>query len=147
MRKSFLLAAILLSAACLFGCGSKTAESTIPTLDHTLYSREGDKIVFFEGEEPETVSGTIDSFNNVWFKIDNGNLYIAFDEGDYYKTKITGIDGMFIEERDVDNGIVADLYLFNGKRIKYKLSFYTEGYAPFTLEDMEKGFGKLTLVK
>ena len=142
-----LITAVAIIGASLCGCSSGSTGPTIPTIDQTVKSRNGDKVVFFEGEDEEEISSSMDSFNNVWFKIENGEVFLAFDDGQYYRTTFTGIDGMFIDERSVDNGIVGDLYLFRGNRILYKISLYAEGYAPFSLEDMEKGFGKLTKVK
>ena len=142
---------MLITTVAIFGtslCGcSGSGTPTMPTIDQTVKSRNGDKVVFFEGEKEEEISTSMESFNNVWFKIENGELFLAFEEGDYYRTTFTGIDGMFIDERSVDDGIVGDLYLFRGNRILYKISLYAAGYSPFTLEDMEKGFGKLTKVK
>ena len=69
MKRVILLTALMLSAVSLFGCGSNTPESTIPTLDQTVKSRNGDKVLFFEGEDEETINPSMDNFNNVWFKI------------------------------------------------------------------------------
>ena len=148
MKKILLLILIVtLSYASVCACSSKTPENTIPTLNQTVKSRNGDKVLFFEGEEEETISGSMDSFNNIIFKIDNGVLYVALEDGQLYKTTFTSIDGIFVDDRSVDNGIVGDLYVFRGNRILYKISFYSEGYLPFTKEDLDKGFGKLTPVK
>ena len=127
MKRVILLTALMLSAVSLFGCGSNTPESTIPTLDQTVKSRNGDKVLFFEGEDEETINPSMDNFNNVWFKIENGELFVALeDDGIYYRTTMTSVDG---------------------NRILYKISLYSEGYAPFSKEDLEKGFGKLTKAK
>ncbi len=148
MKRVILLTALMLSAACLFGCGVKTPETTIPTIDQTVKSRNGDKVLFFEGEDVETISPSMDNFNNVWLKIENGELFVALeDDGIYYRTTMTSVDGIFVDERSVDNGIVGDVYIFRGNRILYKISLYSEGYAPFTKEDLEKGFGTLRKAK
>lgn len=148
MKRLVLLTALLLSSVCLFGCGSKTPESTIPTLNQTVKSRNGDRVLFFEGEDEETINTSMDNFNNVWFKIDNGQLFVALEEdGKYYRTAISSIDGIFVDERSADQGIIGDVYIFRGNRILYKISLYSEGYAPFSKADLEKGFGKLTEVK
>ena len=139
---------ISIVGASLCGCSSGSSDPTLPTLDQTVRSRNGDKVIFFEGEEEETINPSMDNFNNVWFKIENGTLYVALDDdGQYYRTTMTGVDGIMVDERSVDNGIVGDLYVFRGNRILYKISLYSEGYAPFTKEDLDKGFGKLTKVK
>ena len=148
--KKFVLLISLVSVigASLCGCSSNTPESTLPTLNQTVKSREGDKVVFFEGEDPEEINPSMDNFNNIWFKIENGTLYVALDEdGQYYRTTMTGVDGIFVDERSADNGIIGDLYVFRGNRILYKISLYSEAYAPFTKADLDKGFGKLTKVK
>ena len=149
LKKILLLtAAVSVFGASLCGCSSNTPESTIPTIDQTVKSRNGDKVVFFDGEDEEIISPSMDNFNNVWFKIENGDLFVALDEeGVYYRTTITAVDGIFVDERSVDNGIVGDLYVFRGNRILYKISLYSEGYSPFTKADLEKGFGKLTKAK
>ena len=149
MKKILLLISIVtLFGASLCGCSSNTAESTIPTIDQTVKSRNGDRVLFFEGEEEEIINTSMDNFNNIWFKIENGQLYVALeDDGIYYRTTISSIDGLFVDERSADNGIIGDLYIFRGNRILYKISFYSEGYAPFTKEDLDRGFGKLTKVK
>lgn len=139
---------ISLFGASLCGCSSNVSESTLPTLNQTVKSREGNQVVFFEGEEPETINPSMDNFNNVWFKIENGTLYVALeDDGQYYMTTMTGVDGILVDERSQDNGIIGDLYVFRGNRILYKISLYSEAYAPFTKADLDKGFGKLTKVK
>ena len=149
MKKILLFISIVeLLGESVYGCSSNTTESTLPTLNQTVKSRNGDKVVFFEGEEEETINPSMDNFNNVWFKIDNGTLYVALDDdGQYYRTTMTGVDGIFVDERSADDGIIGDLYVFRGNRILYKISLYSAGYSPFTKEDLDKGFGKLTKVK
>ena len=149
MKKILLLISIVtLIGASLCGCSSNTPESTIPTIDQTVKSRNGDRVLFFEGEEEEIINTSMDNFNNIWFKIENGELFVALeDDGIYYRTTISGVDGIFVDERSADNGIIGDLYIFRGNRILYKISLYAEGYSPFTKEDLDKGFGKLTKVK
>jgi len=141
------ISALFVIAAGLCGCSSNTNGPTIPTINQTVKSREGDKVVFFEGEEEETISPVMESFNNMYFKISNGQLYVALDDGDYYETTISGIDGLFVDTRSEDEAVVGDLYIFRGNRILYKITFYSGGYEPFLKEDLEKAFGKLTPVK
>ena len=149
MKKILLfISLVTLLFTVLCGCSSKTPENTIPTIDQTVKSRNGDKVLFFDGEEEETICTTMDSFNNIYFKLENGTLYVALEEdGQYYRTTFSGIDGFFIDVRNADEGFFGDLYVFRGKRIMYKITFYTEGYEPFKKEDLDKGFGKLTPVK
>lgn len=148
MRKRIVLPVLFMLSACIMGgCNSGTPDTTIPTINNTLYSREGDKVIFFEGGETEEINTSMEAFNNVIFKIENGRFFVAFEDGTQYRTNITSVDGMMLDERSADDGIICDLYIFRGKRILYKISLYAVGYAPFTFEDMEKGFGTLKEVK
>lgn len=148
MRKSKVPVVLFLLSACfLCGCSTGEPENTIPTINNTLYSREGDKVIFFEGGETEEINTSMEAFNNVYFKIENGQFFVAFEDGSLYRTNISSVDGMMLDERSADDGIICDVYIFRGKRILYKISLYAVGYAPFTFEDMEKGFGTLKEVK
>lgn len=131
----------------LCGCSSDSSEPSIPTLNQTVKSRNGDKVIFFEGEEEETISPVMESFNNMYFKISNGRLYVALEDGEFYSTAFSGIDGLFVDQRSEGEAVVGDLYIFRGNRILYKITFYSGGYEPFIKEDLEKAFGKITPVK
>ena len=148
MKKILLLISIMMIfTATVCGCSSNTSESTMPTLDQTVKSRDGDKVVFFEGEKEETISPSMETFNNIYFRISNGDLLVALDDGQYYRTTISGVDGLFVDVRSEDQAVVGDLYIFRGNRILYKITFYSGGYEPFLKEDLETAFGKLTPVK
>ena len=143
-RRLLLISIVTLLCTTVCGCSSNTSETTMPTLNQTVKSRNGDKVVFFEGEKEETISPVMDTFNNMYFRISNGELYVALDDGQYYRTTISGVDGLFVDVRSEDEAVVGDLYIFRGNRILYKITFYSGGYEPFLKEDLEKAFGKLT---
>ena len=149
MKKTLLFVLLtLILGTSLCGCSSDSSEPSIPTLDQTVHSRNGDKAVFFEGDQEVQLNTSIESFINIYFKITNGELYVALEEdGKFYRTAIRSVDGLFVDIKTEEAAVTGDLYIFRGNRILYKITFVSEYYEPFRKEDLEKAFGKLTEIK
>jgi hypothetical protein len=142
-KELFLIAFLILTGACLCACSSKAEETVPPTISQTVYSRDGNSVVIYQGGNTETVSSSMEKIHTAWIKIQDGVLFISLDDGEEYRTAIEGVDGLKYFEINSRYGDGGNLYVFSGNRILYKIKLIPAGSKPFTKKDMEKAFGRL----
>ena len=147
MKKKLLIAVLILTGTVLCACSSKAQETVPPTISQTVYNRDGNSVVIYQGGNTETVSSSMEKIHTAWIRIREGVLYISLDDGKEYRTAIEGVDGLKYFEVNSQYGDGGNLYVFSGNRILYKIRLVPAGSKPFTKKDMEKAFGRLTEVK
>lgn len=147
MKKKLLIAVLILTGTVLCACSSKAQETVPPTISQTVYNRDGNSVVIYQGGNTETVSSSMEKIHTAWIRIQDGVLYISLDDGKEYRTAIEGVDGLKYFEVNSQYGDGGNLYVFSGSRILYKIRLVPAGSKPFTKKDMEKAFGRLTEVK
>jgi hypothetical protein len=148
MKKELLIITfLLLTGTCFCACSSKTDETVPPTINQTVYGRDGNHVVIYLGGNTETISSSMEKIHTAWIRIQDGVLYISLNDGKEYRTAIEGVDGLKYFEVNSQYGDGGNLYVFSGSRILYKIRLVPAGSKRFTKKDLEKAFGRLTEVK